>query len=214
MRRITGCFGILILLAGCSLYNAFPLPRDELSRSPFRHNGQSVLTIVQPLDLVEDTNEYFHADLLGEGILPFYVLILNAGNDRIRLTRDQILLAYKGDEPLVPMSAGVVASKLASSKIAALKLGTMGIAIALWTDYNRSHDYLKKEFPSIVEIAPHEGIDGVLFFQLNEPLRDALGSTLYFTFKNLDTLEDRTFNLSIHEAESPRLTSGNTSPLN
>ena len=98
MHRITACFGILILLAGCSLYNAVPLPRGELSRSPFRHNGQSVITIVQPLDLVEDTNEYFHADLLGEGILPFYVLILNAGNDRIRLTRDQILLAYKGDE--------------------------------------------------------------------------------------------------------------------
>lgn len=205
MRRLIASAAVF-LLAGCSLYTARPLSPKELFRSPFRNRDHSVVTIVQPLDMVEDTNEYFHADLLGEGILPFYVLILNAGGSPIRLNRDQIRLAYNGAGPLGPTPARVVAGKLATSKIAALKLGMMGLGMAFLTDYNRVSDYLKKEFPPTVEIAPREGVDGVIFFQLDGPLRDAVGSRLRFRFINADTREDRAVELDILEPAAPHTT--------
>ncbi|MFQ5912252.1 MAG: hypothetical protein ACE5JS_03625 [Nitrospinota bacterium] len=211
MRRVTAYLGVLVFLAGCSFYNARPLPRGELSRSPFWNRDQSVLTVVQPLDLLEDTNEYFHADLMGEGILAFYVLIQNAGDDHIRLRRDDIRLAYHGDEPLAPTSAKLVASKVSSSKIAALRIGIMmGLGVAFLTDYKRANDYSRKELPPTMEIAPHERVAGVVFFQLKEPPLDATGCTLQFRFRNLDTPEDRAINLAILDPATPQLTS--TSP--
>ncbi|MFQ5693828.1 MAG: hypothetical protein ACE5IM_12390 [Nitrospinota bacterium] len=199
MRWIIGSLAALTLVAGCSLYNARPLPRSELFRSPFRNTDESVIMIVQPLDMFEDTNEYFNADLLGEGILPFYVMILNAGDSPIRLNRSQIRLAYNGGRPLGPTPARAIAGKLASSKFGALRMGMMGLWMAFRTDYERTSDYLKKELPLVVRIAPHEGVDGVVFFQLGQPVRDALGSKLRFRIRNEGTHEDRDIALSILE---------------
>lgn len=208
MRRCVVAILFVGLIAGCSLYKALPLPIDKLSRSPYRKANQSITVFVQPLDILEDTHEYFHADLMSDGILPFYLLFLNSGSNPIRLVRDEILLTFKGEVELKPILPSLVAYQTSSSKIGALKLGTMGLAMAFRTDYERRRDFLKKTLPKVTEIPPDEGVDGVIFFQLAKPPQNAIGSHLQFTFQNISTEKFSKIELAIWEPATPLASKG------
>ncbi len=193
MRRVLAPGWLILLLYGCSFYSAEPLRLENLAQAPYHSEEESIYFVVRPLDLLEDTNEYFQADLIEEGFLPFHLLILNRGNDRILLGRNRVSLALDGLSPLSPTPAKKVASELNTSKFSGLPifLSIPALASAFWTDYNRSNDYQQKEFPDQIVVGPQEAVNGVVFFKPPERVDSSSGSQLAVRFQNLRTRTDQ-----------------------
>ncbi len=193
MRRVLAPGWLILLLYGCSFYSAEPLRLENLAQAPYHSEEESIYFIIRPMDLLEDTNEYFQADLIEEGFLPFHLLVLNRGNDRISLGRNRVSLALNGTSPLSPTPAKKVASELNTSKVSGLPifLSIPALASAFWTDYNRSYDYQQKEFPDQIVVGPQEAVAGVVFFKLPEQVDSASGSQIAVRFRNLRTRTDQ-----------------------